>query len=572
MIRRLLSWPIVLWLIVLLLLPALAQAARVQATLDRSQVQLGETVTLNLRVQGGGSFGAPDLGALAQDFDVLGTSSNTSVSIVNGTRSAELTYGIALRPKHIGQLQIPSLAIAGDHTTPLQLQVVAPDPQANANGSKDVFVEASAQPDKVYVGQQLLFTVRLYFAANLTSGALDDPRLAGADISRIGGDLNYDTERGGRSYHVIERRYALIPQRAGRIDIPSVGFQGELMDASDPDSFFSMGKSVTAASAPVTIDVQPTPASWGGTAWLPARQVQLSLEGLPADGKLRVGQSLTLTMTLQATGLPYEALPALSLPALDGATVYPDKPVTSTRGDGQWIVGRRQQDFAVVPDRAGTLTIPATTLTWWNVLTGKAEEARIPAHSLTVLPAVGSGAPSVAAAAAVAPAAKPAPAASASTAATVVHAPRWRWVAFGVLAVLLCGGLGWWLGRRASGRSSTATVPAPGDNPPPSARQLRAAFMVHARGNDRALQAHSLLAWARAERPGLPHLGALAAALAAEPQRAAIAELQRQQYAGANAGGELALADAFADGFAWRKAPGGGDDSPLPPLYPFKLR
>ena len=38
-----------LWL-ALLLLPALASAARVQATLDRDTAQLGDTVTLNLRV------------------------------------------------------------------------------------------------------------------------------------------------------------------------------------------------------------------------------------------------------------------------------------------------------------------------------------------------------------------------------------------------------------------------------------------------------------------------------------------------------------------------------------------
>ncbi|KRE89831.1 hypothetical protein ASG87_02465 [Frateuria sp. Soil773] len=562
------------WLLAWLLLPALAQAAEVQATLDRNQVQLGETVTLNLRVQGGGSVDAPDLAALAQDFDVLGTSSNTSVSIVNGARSAELTYGIALRPKHVGQLRVPPLAFAGGRTSPLQLQVVAPDPQANADGSRDVFVEASAQPGKVYVGQQLLFTVRLYFTANLTNGALDDPQLAGVDVRKIGSDLNYDAERGGRRYHVVERRYAMIPQRAGRIDIPPVAFQGELADPNDPDSFFGMGTATTAASPPTTVEVQPAPAGWGGAAWLPARQLQLTLDGLPADGKLRVGQSLTLTMTLQATGLPYEALPALSLPSLDGATVYPDKPVTGTRGDGQWIVGRRQQDFAVVPDRAGTLTIPETTLKWWNVLTGKAEVARIPAQHLTVLAADGSRAPAPAPAATTGGAA---PAASLAPAPAASHRWPWGWLAAGALAVLLCIGLlgigvGWWMGRRAAGRRPGAAAPMDAAPRPASARQLRAAFMAAARGDDPAAQARSLLAWARTERPGLPHLGALAAALAAEPQRAAIAALQRRQYADAAAGASPGLAEAFAGGFAWREASGGGDDAPLPPLYPFKLR
>ena len=92
-------------------------------------------------------------------------------------------------------------------------------------------------------------------------------------------------------------------------------------------------------------------------------------------------------------------------------------------------------------------------------------------------------------------------------------------------------------------------------------------------GNDAAAQAHSLLAWAQTERPGLVNLGALAAALASAPQREAIATLQKRLYAtdGAAPSGE-ALAAAFRDGFQWHAAaPPPADPSGLPPLYPFKL-
>jgi len=551
--------------VLLLLLPMLAQATPVQASLDRNQVQLGETVTLNLRLEGSAAAGAPDLSALAPDFEVLGSSSSTSLRFVNGRRSVQFSIGIALRPKHVGQLVIPALDVAGERTQPLTLVVTAADPAAASNSGKDVFLEASAQPSRVRVGQQLLFTVRLYFAGSLSSGALDDPQLPGVDARRLGDDLDYDVVRDGRAYHVIERRYAMIPQHAGTIELPSLGFRGELIDPTDPDSFFAMGEPTSATSPPVTLHVQPVPSDWGSSAWLPARALSLTLEGIPADGTLRVGQPLDLVMTLQATGLPYEALPALSLPDLDGATVYPDKPVTGTRNDGQWLLGRRQQSFAVVPGRAGTLTLPATTLKWWNVQTGKAGEARIPAHTLTVLPAAGTGpAP-----------AKPVPAtttsAPAATGAAVAALPRpvpvWRVIALAVVALLLLGGalVAWWVWRRRA-RVATGGRPAPAG----SQRALRAAFLAAARGSDAATQAHALLAWARAARPGLANLGALSAALAADRQRAAIAALQRSRFA---AGAEVPTADlaaAFARGFQWRAAPP-GEGPPLPPLYPFKL-
>jgi len=548
----------------LLLLPLLAQAAQaaqVQASLDRNQVQLGQTVTLNLRIEGGGMAAAPDLSALAPDFEVLGRSSNTSVSIANGRRNVQFTVGVALRPKHVGQLVIPSLAFAGARTQPLTLTVTAPDPTAAADSGKDVFLEATAQPSRLRVGQQTLFTVRLYFAGALSSGSLEDPQLAGVDARRLGDDLDYEVVRGGRDYHVIERRYALIPQHAGTIQLPPLGFRGELIDPSDPDSFFAMGTPTTAASPPVTLDVQPVPPQWGSSAWLPARALSLTLDGLPADGKLRVGQPLDLAMTLQATGLPYEALPALSLPQLKDATVYPDKPVTGTRNDGQWLIGRRQQNFAVVPGHAGTLTIPAITLKWWNVQTGQAEEARIPAHTLTVLPAAGGGsAPTQAAPAAAtsAPAAAPSPR----------RAPAWRVIVLAAVALLLvCGALAaWWAWRRRArpGRGE----PAPAAR---SSRALRLAFLAAARGSDAAAQAHALLAWARAERPRLASLGTVAEALASATQREAIEQLQRRRFGADGQGPAPDLAAAFRPGFQWRE-PAAGEPSPLPPLYPFKLR
>ncbi|RDI98452.1 protein BatD [Dyella solisilvae] len=553
----------VLWLLVAWS-PLSARAADVQATLDRTRVSLGETVTLNLRVNGGGMVQTPDLSALSKDFAVLGTSSNSSISIVNGARSAQVTIGVALRPLHVGTLQIPPLPLAGGVTAPLNLEVVAPDPSAAADGRKDVFLEAQVDPVAGYVGQQRVYTVRLYFAADLTNGSLEDPQLAGVDAPRLGNEINYQAERGGRRYNVIERRYALIPQREGHLVIPPVAFQGDMVDMADPDAFFGHSTPVSAASPAVSLDARPAPAGTAQGAWLPAREIALKLDGGPGGGELRVGQPLNLVMSLQATGLPYEALPALSMPALDGATVYPDKPVNGTHVDGQWLQGRRQQGFAVVPSRAGTLTIPETTLHWWNVVTDRPEVARIPAQTFTVLPATAGATnpPPATTAAPVAPATVPA---SAPSPTTISETP-WRWIALGSLGLWVLSVVLWWRRRRAR------VVPTQGEAAPSSPSHLRAAFLAAARGGDEAAKSRSLLAWARAERPALQNLGELAEALASEPQCASIAALQRRLYAEDEAPRlNDQLADAFRGGFAWRPADGVANASPLPPLYPFNL-
>ena len=549
-----------------LLLPALSHAASVQATLNRSTVQLGETVTLNLRIDDyDGNLPSPDLSALNQDFSILGTSQNRSLSIINGRRKSELTLGVALRPRHTGTLQIPALTLAGMQTAPLQLQVDAADPDAASTSQGDVFMEARVEPGQAHVGQQLSYVVRLYYAVNISGGSLDTPQIDGVQVSRIGDDLNYDAQRGGRSYHVLERRFALIPQRAGHIVIPPLGFQGEMVDPRDPNSFFGASTPVSASAPETSVEVKAAPADWGKSTWLPARELTLTLGGWP-DGadQVRVGQPLNLRMKLQATGLPFEALPALSLPQVDGATVYPDKPVTGTDNDGRWLKGHREQAFAVVPTRAGTLTLPATTLKWWNVQTGTVAVARIPAHSVTVLPAAG------AASAVVPPAATTvgAPAASSPGLATATDtASGWRWLALASIGLWLFSVLGWllWRWRRHRVAATAATVAAPD-----TTRQLRLAFLAAARGSDTAAQVRALLAWARAERPSLRNLGDLSAALADDTQRHAIAHLQQRHYAGA-ASGDDDLAAVFKRGFVWRPSGPASAGQELPPLYPFNL-
>lgn len=553
-----------LCLLLFLAVPLAARAASVQATLDRDTVQLGETVTLNLHITGTGSAAMPDLGPLTQDFDVLGSSQSSNLSIVNGQRSAELVIGVVLRPKHVGTLAIPSLVVAGAQTAPLQLRVDPPDPAAAAATGKSVFMEAETEPKQAWVGQQISYVVRLYVSGGVTNGTLDTPQVGGVQLRQVGGDLRYDKVRGGRDYRVIERRYALVPQHAGTLTIPALGFQGVALDPNDPDSFFGAGTQVGASAPAQTVQVQAVPANWGSSAWLPARALSLTLAGWPDAGTpARVGQPINLTMTLSATGLSADALPQLSLPAVQGATVYPDQPKTATAEDDAWLQGSSTRGFAVVPERAGTLTLPATTLRWFDVTSGQVQTAEIPAHSITVLPAAGAAAaPSSSSAA---PAAAPVAAIAQGAA---PQNPPWRWIALASLLLWLLTVLAWWLWRRRAPRRPVAV--AAGGATSESARRLKQAFLAAARGGDASMQLRSLLAWAQAERPAIRHAGELDAVLADGEQRQAIAALQRRCYGGAGEAARVDLAKTFERGFAWR-SDGREDDDGLPPLYPFKL-
>lgn len=559
-----------LLLLTLLVLAPCARAADPPAGLhaffDRDHVALGETVTLNIEGRDALST-APDLSPLQRDFDVLGTSSSSRVQIVNGSSHASTQLGIALRPKRAGTLTVPPLRIGNERTRPLTLQVT-PAPSGALGGPGDpVFLEAGVDSSAPYLGQQAVYTLKLFYAGSLTGGQLEDPQADGAQVIHLSGDTRYQTTRNGQTYQVVERHYALIAERSGRVVVRGPTFMGQMLSGGgDPfDSFLDDGKPVQARADDITLDVRAAPAG-AGAPWLPAQSVSVKMTGIPPNGQVKLGEPLSIGLSVDAVGQPADSLPEPQLPALDGARVYPDRTRDSTRDDGRWLHGFRTRSFAIVPNRAGLLTIPAITLNWWNVAQDRAEQVRIPAHTLSVVGAAGGTA------------ATPAPPAASSTgithgaptAASGAEAP-WRAIAIASFALwaIAVTAFAWWRMHRR--RRPVIGEPANASAASQNVRDLHRRAMLAARESDVPACERALLEWARAARPQLKNLGALHDALGDAPQCAALEQLERVRWKGGDAQAACAaVAQAFQRGFVWREARHGkaraGDG--LPPLYP----
>ncbi|MBB3226097.1 hypothetical protein FHW69_000687 [Luteibacter sp. Sphag1AF] len=552
----------VFWLALLCApLSALAQAPSLRASLDRTDIGANETVTLNIEADASIDIDSPDFSPLGRDFVVLGTQVSRSLSIENGQRRARAVLGIALRPRHPGHLVVPSLDIGGIRTAPLDLHVADAASSTTTPDNAPVAVEVKTDTTHAYVGQQIDYTVRLYYSVRLAEGTLNDPVADGADIRRSSPDATFQTQRGGRTFNVIERHYAVFPQRAGTLTIQPASLQGTAVDAEDPGAFFGTGTPVSATGQVQKIDVVAQPAAAGQGAWLPARDVSLKAGGWPEDGKGRTGQPITVILRVQATGLPFEVLPALSLPAIEGADVYPDKPNTGSSTSGPWITGWREQSFAIVPNRPGKLHIPETTLRWWNVQTDSAETATIPARDIEV-----TGVATAATAPPAAASSSAAVEASATPEAPAASAPSTPWrVLFMAAAALWVLTLvaAYFLWRRR-GSSATARRFA---NPARDGGRKKDAFMAAAQRNDLAATEAALLGWARVYHPALRNIGALPSLLGDGAQRDAVAALQRARFGGGQVDG-AALREAFARGFIWTAASTQDSSGPLPPLYP----
>ena len=549
--------------IILLLLTAGRAESAARAFLDRNTITMGETVTLNIEIDSM-SGSQPDLSPLSASFRLLGTSNSSQLQSLNGSQSASQLWAVALEPLAAGIIGIPPLSVGNDTTEPLTLTVL-PAPQGASSGAgEDVFLEVEALPSDPYVQQQVRYVVRLHVGVNLAEGQLDEPQVEGARIQRLGGDTRFQKDVANRRYEVIERRYALVPERSGRLQVSPPRFRGAAIDGGR-GGFFGSGRRLQATGDALTLEVRRKPAG-APDPWLPALELTLGDESGALDGEFRVGEPITLSLRVAARGMGADQLPELSLPTIANAQVYPDLESSQTGDSGEWLAGERVRRFAVVPSKPGELQIPAISIEWWNTQTDTLEKAELPARRLMILAAVG------------------APAAGVATPSGVVddnaygerdvaliatHPGLWPWISllFGVLWIATLVAL--IHQRSAKPRTMAQATPAtPATSAERDPRGLRRALDV----GDLA-EVGRQLRWLAPNASGVS-LDALASQLVDPEQAQAMGVLQQSLYAdkGADAVARDALLatlrSAFRRPIRWHRADKlqAIKDS-LPPLY-----
>ncbi|MFG1491836.1 protein BatD, partial [Oceanospirillum sp. HFRX-1_2] len=178
---------------------------------------------------------------------------------------------ITLLPKRSGTLIIPAISIGDATSQPITLEV-QPKP-ANTQASADVFLHSEIDhSDAIYVQQQLIYTLRLYYATSISDHGLTDLDLDNVLMVQLGNRKDFEARIDGRLYNVAEWQFALYPQSSGELVIPPQTFSGRVRIQNR----YSLGglKQIRIQSPEHKINVQPVPDSFPANAqWLPARSV-----------------------------------------------------------------------------------------------------------------------------------------------------------------------------------------------------------------------------------------------------------------------------------------------------------
>jgi len=361
-------------------------AQTIEASVDRDQIARGETLVYTIRIYEQRQGMQLDLTPLTDDFDVLGTRTSSQVRSINGAVESWTDYIITLFPLNEGEIEIPAIEISDTQTTPIIVTVSNEGPRSNQD-SDELFLEIEVNKETVYVQEQLLFTIKLYYTINgIRNPQFTELEMDDTVIQLIGSPNQYENLIEGVRYGVYEKRYVIFPQRSGPLQIPDILFRGEVTDGSSNFVFRNLNtRRVTAFIDGITIGVKERPAAaLTNDTWLPVTNLSLEEEWNTDINNLRVGDSIERTITMIADGLDGAVLPPFSPEDISGLNIY-SEPADIERNyvDGS-IVGSRTETSTLVATESGQIEIPEIQIPWWNVETDTLETSVIPATIIEV--------------------------------------------------------------------------------------------------------------------------------------------------------------------------------------------
>ncbi len=371
-----------------LLLLCLTAKADVIATTDRLTLSINESLNLEI-IQTGDSSGKPDLRLLDKDFSVLSQSQSQQYTIVNGKSSNKHVWSIGLLPKKSGKLVIPAIKVGSETTLPIHLSIQKntqkKSSKGKVNSNQDVFIQVSASPEnKVYVQQKIDLVIRIYYRIQLSNLALGSININDVIMEQVGEDKQYNKIINQQTYMVIERHYALFPQKSGFLTIPSIRFEAMQGSTGSNFGFFSQrGKPVYRQSDAISIEIMKKPDSYTAKYWLPTETLDVISKHSDLSN-IKVGDSITLTDKIVARGVLGSLLPSIGWPKTKHLKSYPDQSKNNSQNDKGSIYGLREEKMAIIPMRAGKFQLPDRKIYWWNTLTNQQQEKIIPGISFDV--------------------------------------------------------------------------------------------------------------------------------------------------------------------------------------------
>jgi hypothetical protein len=351
------------------------------ATVDKNTLTLEDSLQLSIVIKGTKNTPQPQLPSLP-DFRVTSAGTSSSTQYINTQRSVSITYNYRLTPMNTGTIVIGSAKVqinGKNYSTKTITVEVQKSSSSTTTTNKAAFVEASLSSKKAYLGEQLVYTFRLFHRVEAKNLDLRLPfDKSWFSKEELGEPKTYIKVVNGLQYHVQELSIALFPLKKGLIKVPSAIIELDLYHRTqsrtgrDPfnqifrDPFFGRGVQAehkVLRSQPLSVVVLPLP----GRAPKGFKNLigQFKIASELGKRDLEVGDTTTLTVIVSGKGNVRDI--SFDEPNLKNQfKIYPDKPEFKQTVHDNQIKGEKVFRFALVPLEAGTMSLPEFSLPYFD--------------------------------------------------------------------------------------------------------------------------------------------------------------------------------------------------------------
>src|SRR5213596_1465490 len=322
-----------------------ADSPNVTAVLSNSEVTVGETVELQIKVTGPGDARPPEEISI-DGLEIHATGTSRQFEIHNFTTNSSVTYNYTVLPLQAGRFTIPPQTVrAGGKVlkTP-ELVLNVADSAGRSSGARPsrgaqsqpvsardpLFAELIVPKKVAYVGEIVPVQIRMGFDPRIRPRLIEPPEITGQGFTAQKLQQSGQTTEtlNGRPYDVVTYKTAIAAARAGKFEIGPVTAKAQvivprarsaprsrgrspfdLFDLDDPfsDPFFSnpfakMGerREVEIKSEPVALEVKPLPPNAP-----PSFSGAIGNFAMTTDAKpksVQVGDPITVTSTISGRG------------------------------------------------------------------------------------------------------------------------------------------------------------------------------------------------------------------------------------------------------------------------------
>jgi len=392
------------------------------AQVSKTQVVTGEVFEVQFTLNtSGDKFTPPNF----VGFQVVGgPNQSQSMSSVNGQVTQSLSIGYALVADKPGTYTIGAayVVINGKpvSTRPINITVVKGNPQqqrqqqqaqqspfdddsqqqqpasASTDMKKNIFMRAVIDKSKVYIGEQMTLTYKLYTRVSLLANDLDKaPDLNGFWSQ----DVNKNQQRNipwkmevynGQRYNVAEiKQTILFPERAGNLVIDPLAMTFMVRKTLPPRDVMEQmfgGRTedvkIKVASPPLTVHVQPLPEA-GKPASFTGAVGNFTVEGSVEKHELKANEALNYTLKITGSG-NIKLLKQVNINPPTDFEKYDPKITDNVTESINGVSGTRELAYLMIPRHEGTYTIEPVQFSYFNPKSGRYVTLSTPAFPIKV--------------------------------------------------------------------------------------------------------------------------------------------------------------------------------------------